>query len=108
MTSVLSTLGLSVLGSGLAGYVIYTAISSPQPPLVEHSYGPIIVILAWVLVVFAITFSKVSMATLFREEGKKALLWVGASTQLGSLCGSLITFFLINHVKLFKVANPCI
>ena len=44
MTSVLSTLGLSVLGSGLAGYVIYTAISSPQPPLVEHSYGPIIVV----------------------------------------------------------------
>ncbi|KAK7505374.1 hypothetical protein BaRGS_00003536 [Batillaria attramentaria] len=104
----LRTVGLlTLLGSGLAGYVIFTAAASPSPPLVQHSLGPFSVITAWVLVVFLLTYSKVSIATMFREEGRRALLWCGALTQVGSLVGAVVTFFLVNFYKLFQQANMC-
>ncbi|XP_005096658.1 solute carrier family 52, riboflavin transporter, member 3 [Aplysia californica] len=107
LTSVAGTLSVSLVGTGLASFIILTAAMSPDPPLVGHTSGTFLVILAWVLVVFLLTFTKVSIATVFRGEGRKALLWIGASTQVGSLCGALITFFLVNFYKLFEVGNPC-
>lgn len=64
-------------------------------------------VLAWILVVFILTFTKVSIASMLREKGKRALLWCGAFTQVGSLVGALAIFFILNFYKLFKQANLC-
>ncbi|CAG5120949.1 unnamed protein product [Candidula unifasciata] len=107
MKSLKWTVVSSIIGTGLTGYIVWTAAASPTPPLVDHTAGPVILILCWILVVFVLTYTKVSIATEFREEGKRALLWIGASTQAGSLLGAVSIFVVVNVFKLFRTGNPC-
>ncbi|CAL1540659.1 unnamed protein product [Lymnaea stagnalis] len=107
MTSVKMTTLMTALSTGVAAYVIYTAVASPEPPLVGQFAGSFVLIICWSLVVFLMTYTKVSIATEFRMVGKKALLWIGAATQAGSLAGALVTFLLVNVYHLFTVGNPC-
>ncbi|RUS70759.1 hypothetical protein EGW08_021478 [Elysia chlorotica] len=110
ISSILSTVTMTVVGSGIAGYIVYTAAASPNPPLVGMAAGTTVVVLCWILVIFFLTYTKVCIATVCRKEGqgKRALLWVGAFTQLGSLVGALVTFVLVNVYKIFIQGNPCI
>ena len=66
-------------------------------------------VLCWILVIFFLTYTKVCIATVFREgeHGRRDLLWVGAFTQMGSLGGALVTFVLVNVYKVFTQGNPC-
>ncbi|XP_076449296.1 riboflavin transporter 2-like [Babylonia areolata] len=105
--SVRSVSALSVLGSVLAAYVLYTAASSPSPPLSRHALGSASVVTAWVLVVFFLTYTKISIAAILREEGRRALLWCGAFTQIGSLVGALVTFVVVNIYGVFQQADMC-
>ncbi|XP_076449297.1 riboflavin transporter 2-like [Babylonia areolata] len=105
--SVRSVSALSVLGSVLAAYVLYTAASSPSPPLSRHALGSASVVTAWVLVVFFLTYTKISIAAILREEGRRALLWCGAFTQIGSLVGALVTFVFVNVYGVFQQASLC-
>ncbi|XP_055891900.1 solute carrier family 52, riboflavin transporter, member 3-B-like isoform X3 [Biomphalaria glabrata] len=108
MTSLTKTILTSVLGTVLSAYVVFTAVSSPSPPLVDHFSGSIICILSWTLLVFILTYSKVAIATVLRSKGKRGLLWVGAASQAGSLTGAFITFLLVNVYKILTVGNPCL
>ncbi|XP_069112336.1 solute carrier family 52, riboflavin transporter, member 3-B-like isoform X2 [Argopecten irradians] len=98
---------LTFFGTCVAAFIMLTAVQSPTPLLVESNGGPVIVVLAWVLFTALISFSKVSIATLFRKEGKRALLWCGAMTQLGSVIGAIITYILVNVLTIFESAPPC-
>lgn len=60
-----------------------------------------------VVFVAVMTFAKVSIATVFRIEGRKALLWCGIITQAGSAVGAIILFILINILELFQSKYPC-
>ena len=53
------------------------------------------------------SYAKVSIATILRDEGRKALLWCGASQQVGSFVGAIIAFILVNVLNIFKSAPPC-
>ena len=53
------------------------------------------------------SYAKVSIATILRDEGRKALLWCGASQQIGSFVGAVISFTLVNVFHLFKSLPPC-
>lgn len=106
--SLLSVSVVSFLGSGVGAYVMYTAAASPTPPLIHHgSAGVATVVLAWVIVMFFLTFAKVSAAIILKSEGKRALLWCGAFTQVGSLVGALSIFFVVNFYKLLQQADLC-
>ncbi|GFN77968.1 solute carrier family 52, riboflavin transporter, member 2 [Plakobranchus ocellatus] len=109
VTSVHSTIVMTGIGSALTGYIVYTAAASPNPPLVGITAGTTVLVLCWVLVVFFLTYTKVCIATVFRKGGRgpRALLWVGAFTQIGSLAGALVTFLLVNVYKVFTQGNPC-
>ncbi|OWF37391.1 solute carrier family 52, riboflavin transporter, member 3-B-like [Mizuhopecten yessoensis] len=98
---------LTFLGTCLAAFILVMAVQSPTPVLYDSEAGPVIVILAWVLFTTLMTFSKVSIATLFRKEGKKALLWCGAVTQVGSVIGALVTYQLVNVFTIFQSAPAC-
>lgn len=56
---------------------------------------------------FTLTFVKVSIAGIFREEGKKALLWIGGISQVGSAVGAIVTFVLVNVYEMFESAPTC-
>lgn len=99
--------GVTSVGSLISVYILLLAATSPGPPLVDSLAGPILVVAAYVLVYLLLTFSKVTIATLFRYEGSRALLWCGAMQQLGSALGAAIMFVLVNVFKLFVQKYPC-
>ncbi|KAK3085978.1 hypothetical protein FSP39_011533 [Pinctada imbricata] len=108
--SVKSTTSNNVLTSAalvVVCYIIYTAAESPSPILVGSNTGEAFIVIAWSLAFFLMSYVKVSIATVFRREGRKALLWIGAMTQVGSLVGALTMYILINAVQLFKSADYC-
>ncbi|CAG2199124.1 RFT2 [Mytilus edulis] len=73
---------LTFFGTALAGYIIYLAVESPNPAFDDTTVGTGVVVTVWVLVTFLLTFVKVSIAGVFRAEGKRALLWIGGISQL--------------------------
>ena len=49
-----------------------------------------------------VTYTKVAISSLMREEGRKPLLWCGISTQLGSFLGAVSIFAPVNVYHMFK------
>ena len=64
-------------------------------------------IVAYILLSAFMTFSKVSIATTLRLNGRKALLWCGIVTQIGSAVGAILMFLLVNELHLFKEKPAC-
>ncbi|XP_045194014.2 solute carrier family 52, riboflavin transporter, member 3-B-like [Mercenaria mercenaria] len=98
---------ISLVGTLVSAYIMVLAAGSPTPVLVESSAGGILVVIAYVAVYLTLTFTKVSVATLFRFEGRKGLLWCGAITQLGSAVGAAVMFVIVNVNSLFQQKYPC-
>ncbi|OWF37993.1 solute carrier family 52, riboflavin transporter, member 3-B-like [Mizuhopecten yessoensis] len=98
---------LVLLGTSLAAFIMLMAVQSPTPLLYESVAGPVIMVMSWILLVLLMTFSKVSIATLFRREGRKALFWCGVVTQVGSTIGALVMYILVNETDIFQSAPDC-
>lgn len=49
-----------------------------------------------------ISYMKLSIAAIFRRKHQKGLINYGLVTQVGSAAGSVISFILINYLKLFQ------
>jgi riboflavin transporter 2 len=78
---------------------------------VYKAYNIILVIFqvfSWVIVTGLITYIKVSVASVFRMEGGRALFWCGAVQQCGSAVGALLSFFVINYADIFTAYYPCV
>ncbi|XP_033754649.1 riboflavin transporter 2-like [Pecten maximus] len=84
------------MGTGISAYIILMASQSPTPWMYDEPAGPPLMISAWVIMGSLMTFSKVSIASILRQEGKAALLWCGVVTQLGSLIGAILSYILVN------------
>lgn len=98
---------ISAAGSVVSVYILLLAAGSPTPWLVDSDAGGALAVTAYVIVYLTLTFTKVSIATLFRMEGRKALLWCGAVTQLGSAVGAAIMFVIVNVYQMFQQKYPC-
>ena len=98
---------LTVLGSLLSAYVIGLAAMSPNPLLRDSDLGRALIVVAQFVISAAFSYAKVSIATIFRDEGRRALVWCGAITQVGSSVGALIMFPLINVYYMFQSNPPC-
>ncbi|KAK2836325.1 hypothetical protein Q7C36_014194 [Tachysurus vachellii] len=98
---------LTGLGSILAVYIMAMAVLSPCPLLVNHISGAILIVAAWTFFVLTLSYVKVMIALILRDEGHSALVWCGAVVQLGSLLGAVIMFPLVNVYDLFSSGDPC-
>ncbi|XP_060063694.1 solute carrier family 52, riboflavin transporter, member 3-B-like [Ylistrum balloti] len=98
---------VSAAGFATAAYILYTAALSPYLVFQDTGVGPILVVLAWILTMALLTFAKVSIATLFRNEGKDSLRMYGIGSQAGSTMGAIIMYILINVIGKFENAEPC-
>ncbi|KAH3859310.1 solute carrier family 52, riboflavin transporter, member 3-B-like [Dreissena polymorpha] len=99
----MTTLG----GVSVATYILVIASYSPQPPLYDHTAGAALIVIATVLVSGLMSFSKVSIASVLRSRGRRALLWCGIVTQIGSALGAILMFIIVNVLKLFHSKYPC-
>jgi len=98
---------LTVFGSLLSAYVVVLAAMSPNPLLKDSDVGRSFIVLAQMAISAFFSYAKVTIATIFRDEGRRALVWCGAITQVGSSVGALIMFPLVNVYYVFKSNPPC-
>ncbi|XP_072534950.1 solute carrier family 52, riboflavin transporter, member 3-B [Salminus brasiliensis] len=98
---------LTVTGTGFGAYIMAMAALSPCPLLVHHDTGAALVVITWVMFVLTLSYVKVIIGVLLRDEGHSALVWFGAVVQLGSMLGALSMFPLVSVYGLFKSGDPC-
>ncbi|XP_006811809.1 solute carrier family 52, riboflavin transporter, member 3-B-like [Saccoglossus kowalevskii] len=98
---------ITFLGSCIGAYIMWTALGSPYPVLCGSIWGEVLVVLAWIFMVGLLTYVKVMIGVICRDNGRKALMWCGAAMQAGSLIGSIVIFPLVNVLYLFTPNDPC-
>ncbi|XP_078607813.1 solute carrier family 52, riboflavin transporter, member 3-B-like [Branchiostoma floridae x Branchiostoma japonicum] len=98
---------LSLAGTAVGAYILALAAMSPTPVLLGTTGGVFLVVLAWISVVGLFSYVKVTIGSIFREEGQRALLWCGAVMQAGSCVGAFVTFLFVNVFPMFQQNDPC-
>uniref|UniRef100_A0A8C2XG95 Riboflavin transporter n=1 Tax=Cyclopterus lumpus TaxID=8103 RepID=A0A8C2XG95_CYCLU len=98
---------LTVSGSGVGAYIMGMAALSPCPLLVNETSGGVIIVLAWVLFILTLSYVKVIIGLILRDEGHGALVWCGAVVQLGSLLGAVTMFPVVSVYSFFSSGDPC-
>ncbi|XP_062533432.1 solute carrier family 52, riboflavin transporter, member 3-B-like [Armigeres subalbatus] len=106
-TSIRAITSISLASVVFAAYALTTAFMSPSPPLMGQAIGDVLVIATWTILIGLVSYVRLSITTVFRYQGGKALVWVGAVTQIGSLLGSVLSFSLVNFTELFQQYYPC-
>jgi riboflavin transporter 2 len=98
---------LSIVICFLSSCVMYLAFNSVNSPLQDSRAGQILVILFWVLLIGFISYVKLIITSVFRRKSEKSLFLVGVAMQVGSACGAILSFILINFTKLLQEFKPC-
>lgn len=82
-------------------------MSAPLRSLTEKPALLLLQVAAWVLFVLTLSYVKVIIGLILRDEGHSALVWCGAVVQFGSMVGALTMFPLVNVYSLFQSGDPC-
>ncbi|KAG7219475.1 hypothetical protein INR49_009309 [Caranx melampygus] len=98
---------LTVIGSGVGAYIMSMAVLSPCPLLVNDTSGAVVMVLAWIVFVLTLSYVKVIIGVILRDEGHSALVWCGAVVQFGSLLGAVTMFPLVSLYSYFSSGDPC-
>ncbi|XP_054477912.1 riboflavin transporter 2-like [Anoplopoma fimbria] len=98
---------LVMVGTGFGAYIMAMAALSPCPLLVHSDSGTAVIVLVWVLFVLSLSYVKVIIGVILRDEGHSALVWCGAVVQLGSMIGALSMFPLVSVYGLFRSGDAC-
>lgn len=98
---------LTMIGTGFGAYIMAMAALSPCPLLVHSASGTAVIVLTWILFVLTLSYVKVIIGVILRDEGHSALVWCGAVVQLGSMVGAVSMFPLVSVYRLFKSGDAC-
>nr|XP_046256397.1 solute carrier family 52, riboflavin transporter, member 3-B isoform X2 [Scatophagus argus]XP_046256398.1 solute carrier family 52, riboflavin transporter, member 3-B isoform X2 [Scatophagus argus] len=98
---------LTMVGTGFGAYIMAMAALSPCPLLVHSASGTVVIVLTWILFVLSLSYVKVIIGVILRDEGHSALVWCGAVVQLGSMVGAITMFPLVSIYQLFKSGDAC-
>ncbi|XP_029587257.1 riboflavin transporter 2 [Salmo trutta] len=83
---------LTLFGSGVGAYIIGMAVLSPCPLLVNETSGTFLIVGSWIFFILTLSYVKVIIGVILRDEGHSALVWCGAVVQLGSFMGAVTMF----------------
>lgn len=64
-------------------------------------------VISWTAVVGLASYIRLKITTIFRYQGGKSLVWVGAWTQIGSFVGAILSFGVVNYTDVFQSYYPC-
>ncbi|KAI3361402.1 hypothetical protein L3Q82_013568 [Scortum barcoo] len=98
---------LTMTGTGFGAYIMAMAALSPCPLLVHSGSGTAVIVLTWIVFVLTLSYVKVIIGVILRDEGHSALVWCGAVVQLGSMVGAVSMFPLVSVYGLFKSGDAC-
>lgn len=63
--------------------------------------------MSWILFTGLLSYVKVMVGVILRDQSHIALVWCGAAVQAGSLAGSFIMFPLVSIYHLFESGDIC-
>ncbi|XP_022130004.2 solute carrier family 52, riboflavin transporter, member 3-A isoform X1 [Pieris rapae] len=95
------------LSAALFGYILLTAVQSPNPPLAGSKEGAVIVICCWVLCSGLVSYGRMWVYGWSRRGGARGMRVCGALGQVGSALGSLTFYALINYTTFFQQTPDC-
>ncbi|XP_006639539.1 solute carrier family 52, riboflavin transporter, member 3-A [Lepisosteus oculatus] len=98
---------LCLAGTGFGAYNMAMAALSPCPLLQGTTVGVAVIILSWVLFAGTLSYVKVMVGVILRDESHSALVWCGVAVQTGSMVGALVMFPLVNVFYVFKAGDIC-
>ncbi|XP_029994230.1 solute carrier family 52, riboflavin transporter, member 3-A [Sphaeramia orbicularis] len=98
---------LTVMGTGFGSYNMAMAAMSPCPLLQGSVAGEILIVLSWLSFTGTLSYVKVMVGVILRDQSHSALVWCGAAAQMGSLVGSVTMFPLVNVYRLFQSGDFC-
>lgn len=99
---------MTTLTSVSAIYIITLAFLSPYPPLLNSSFGPFLIISNWILFHGCNTYARSSIAGELKIiGGHEIMIKYGFATQIGSLIGAIIIFFIMQVFHPFHSYQPC-
>lgn len=99
---------MTTLTSASAFYIIYLAYLSPHPPLMDSNFGPFLIISNWVVFHGCNTYARSSIASEVKLiGGQESMFNYGLATQVGSLIGALLIFFVMQVFHPFHSYHPC-
>uniref|UniRef100_UPI00358F183A solute carrier family 52, riboflavin transporter, member 3-B-like n=1 Tax=Myxine glutinosa TaxID=7769 RepID=UPI00358F183A len=98
---------MTLIGTAFGCCILAMAALSPCPLLVNTGMGVFLIVLFWVLFTGILTYVKVMVGLVLRQEGRMAMLWCGGVEQVGSAVGAFVMFPLINIYQIFTSGDPC-
>ncbi|XP_038657212.1 solute carrier family 52, riboflavin transporter, member 3-A [Scyliorhinus canicula] len=98
---------LSFVGTAFGAYNMAMAALSPCPLLQHSGAGAFLIVISWILFSGTLSYVKVMIGVIFRDESHSALVWCGAAVQLGSMFGTLTMFPLVSVYDIFKAGDSC-
>ncbi|KAM4611180.1 solute carrier family 52, riboflavin transporter, member 3 [Discoglossus pictus] len=98
---------VSLVGTGFGAYNMMTAVMSPCPILQGTSWGVALIVISWIFFIGMLSYVKVMMGVILRSQSHSALVYCGATVQLGSMIGALVMFPLVNVYGFFRSADLC-
>ncbi|KAL4629798.1 riboflavin transporter 2-like [Arapaima gigas] len=97
----------TLLGTGIGAYIMGMAVLSPCPLFIQSHAGAVLIVGAWFLFVLTLSYVKVIIGIILRDEGHSALVCCGAVVQLGSILGAFTMFPIVSVYRLFISGDPC-
>uniref|UniRef100_A0A667YWV7 Riboflavin transporter n=1 Tax=Myripristis murdjan TaxID=586833 RepID=A0A667YWV7_9TELE len=94
----------------IGAYIMAMAALSPVNETLQtnsHACPSAPQVLAWIVFILTLSYVKVIIGIILRDEGYSALVWCGAVVQLGSLLGAVTMFPLVSVYSVFSSGDPC-
>ncbi|GAB6032147.1 hypothetical protein CHUAL_010801 [Chamberlinius hualienensis] len=98
---------LTIFGTCIGIYLMFTAAMSPSPPLEEEFVGKVLLVASWTGVAAAFGYTKVVVASMLNDISYSALFWGGVLIQVGATLGAVLMFVLVAVLNLFQEEMDC-
>ena len=88
-------------------YITVAACLSPCPPLVNHKFGSILIVVSWVISQSMFMRCRCIIATRMERFGERTLTIVGFFTVVGEVVGGIIIYIIVDIFELLKEQPTC-
>ncbi len=99
----------SIFGCILCVFIIIIAAQSPCPWWADSLHGALTMVFTQILTTVILAYIRITIGNCIKAEwsNDKGLFYFGATTQIGSLVGTIPMYLLVNVFNVFTDRKPC-
>jgi hypothetical protein len=107
--SIRMTLIGSIFGCTLGAFIIIIAAQSPCPWWADSLHGALIMVFTQILTTTILAYIRITIGNCIKSDwsNEKGMFYFGATTQIGSVIGTIPMYLLINVFNVFIHRKPC-